>query len=67
MNAPFPNKLVFFLTTTLIQLWISIIVLFYNYLYPDLRFFKFVLIFITGGMCGLTSFNTLYIILFDLP
>ena len=39
MNAPFPNKLVFFLATTLIQLWISAIVLFYGYLYPDLRFF----------------------------
>ena len=65
MNAPFPNRLVFFLATTLVQLWISAIALFYVYLYPDLKFLEFALGFSTGGMCGFTSLNTASIIWFN--
>ena len=65
MNTPFPNRLVFFLSTTLAQLWISAILLFYGYLYPDLKFLGFALGFSTGGMCGFTSLNTVSIVWFN--
>ena len=65
MNAPFQNKLVFFLATTLAQLWISSILLFYDYLYPNLIFFRWALNFSIGHMIGCLTSNTVLIIWFN--
>ena len=62
MNAPFPNKLVFSLATTLVLLWISAILLFYRYLYLDLIIFRYAIDFSIGWMCGCLSCNAMLII-----
>lgn len=48
-----------YICTTIAQLWIAVILLYFSYLYPDLKVLNFLLGFIVGGQCGYTSLNTL--------
>ena len=64
-NTNLSYRVAFFMITTLIQLWIWIIFLFFGYVYPDLKLLGFVLGFVTGGMCGFTSMSTIAIMVKD--